>query len=100
MEEDTRRNAHRMVARAALKLDVDRAIGTPAPPPPGPLSDYTSVVVNGVPRDTHTRLQQLAFRSNLSLSQLGLLGLELLLHRADDGGPMDLPIWGKHTPDC
>jgi len=91
-----RMNALKLIQGWRGRNAADRAAGIPLHVyKPKPLPDHASVVVNGVPREMHDQLQQLARQSNLSLSQLGLLGLEMLVTGGPDGTPVTLPKWSK-----
>ena len=83
--------ADKMLERAQATVEQNRAAGIePVPGASQPL-EMTRVIINGVPRETHRRLQALAARSKSSLSRLGLLALEQLLIRAEQGALPLLP---------
>ena len=79
MENDT----GSMLERAQATVERNRAAGI-EPKGSKPL-EITRVIINGVPRETHRQLQELAWRSRSSLSRLGLLALEQLLIQAQNG---------------
>lgn len=77
--------ADKMLERAQATVERNRAAGIEASPGASQPLEITRVIINGVPRETHRQLQELAWRSKSSLSRLGLLALEQLLIQAQQG---------------
>jgi hypothetical protein len=77
--------ADKMLERAQATAERNRADGIEPRPQAWQPLEMTRVIINGVPRETHRQLQELAGRSKSSLSRLGLLALEQLLIQSQGG---------------
>jgi len=77
--------ADKMLERAQATVERNRAAGVEPDPEAWQPLGVTRIIINGVSRETHRQLQELAWRSKSSLSRLGLLALEQLLVQAQQG---------------
>ncbi len=81
----------KMLERAQATVERNRDAGIEPQLGASQPLEMTRVIINGVPRETHRQLQELAWRSKSSLSRLGLLALEQLLIQAQQGALPLLP---------
>ena len=77
--------------RRQAELKKKREENGPVPKPPK--RKVQTLEVKGVPVAMYRQLEMMARRSNLTVGQLALLGLEMLLTGGPDGKPMTLPKW-------